>query len=76
MTEEEVSADSLPSAVVADANVVLSALIGGRARLVFASSLGPTCVGAQEVAEEVAEHVPALAERRGLDASLLLAPLR
>jgi predicted nucleic acid-binding protein len=27
------------------------------------------------VAEEVAEHVPALAERRGLDAALLLAAL-
>jgi hypothetical protein len=29
---------SLPPAVVADANVVLSALIGGRARLVIASA--------------------------------------
>ncbi len=32
-------------------------------------------MGAKEVADEVAEHVPALAERRGLDASLLLAAL-
>ncbi|MCC7077177.1 MAG: hypothetical protein IT198_08635 [Acidimicrobiia bacterium] len=66
---------SLPSAVVADANVVLSALIGGRARLVLASPLRPTCLAAPAVADEVAEHLPALAERRGLDASLLLAAL-
>ena len=50
-------------------------MIGGRARLVFASSLGPTCLAAQAVADEVAEHLPLLAERRGLDASLLLAAL-
>jgi predicted nucleic acid-binding protein len=66
---------SLPPAVVADANVILSALIGGRARLVFASPGGPGCIAAQAVAEEVAEHLPALAERRGLDAGLLLAAL-
>ncbi|HEX5582850.1 PIN domain-containing protein [Gaiella sp.] len=65
----------LPSAVVVDANVVLSALIGGRARLVIASPLGPSCLAAQAVADEVTEHLPALAERRGLDASLLLAAL-
>jgi hypothetical protein len=34
---------SLPPVVVADANVVLSALIGGRARLVIASD-GPRCI--------------------------------
>ena len=54
---------------------MLSALIGGRARLVFAAAAGPTCLAAQAVAEEVAEHVPVLAERRGLDAALLLAAL-
>lgn len=32
-------------------------------------------MAAQAVAEEVAEHVPALAERRELDAALLLAAL-
>jgi predicted nucleic acid-binding protein len=69
------SATSLPAAVVADANVVLSALIGGRARLVFASPLGPRCLAAQAVAEEVAEHLPNLAARRGLDAPLLFAAL-
>lgn len=65
----------MPPAVVADANVVLSALIGGRARLVFASPAGPECFAAQAVAEEIAEHVPKLAERRGLDAAILLAAL-
>lgn len=69
------SPTSLPAAVVADANVVLSAMIGGRAHLVFASPLGPRCLAAQAVAEEIAEHLPKLAERRGLDASLLLAAL-
>ena len=51
------SAISLPSAVVADANVVLSALIGGRARHVFASPLGPACFAAQAVVDEVVEYV-------------------
>jgi predicted nucleic acid-binding protein len=42
---------------------------------VFASPSGPACLGPQAVAEEVAEHLPALAERRGLDAALLFAAL-
>lgn len=33
------------------------------------------CLAAQAVLEEIAEHVPALAERRGLDAAVLLAAL-
>ncbi len=67
---------SLPPVVAADANVVLSALIGGRARLVISSPAGPHCVAAQEVAEEVAEHLPRLAARRKLDLALLLATLQ
>jgi hypothetical protein len=35
---------SLPTAVVADANVLLSALIGGRAGLVIASPHDPRCI--------------------------------
>ncbi len=69
------SQTSPPRAVVADANVVLSALIGGRAREVFASPAGPQCFAAQAVAAEVAEHLPGLAAHRGLDAPLLLAAL-
>ena len=66
---------SLPPAVVADANVVLSALIGGRARLVLASVHGPRCVAADAVASEIVGHIPRLAEKRGLDRALLFAAL-
>lgn len=48
-------------AVVADANVVLFAPIGGRARLVIASSSGPVRVATQAVAEKIARHLPRLA---------------
>lgn len=41
----------------------------------FASAGGPACIAAEAVAEEVAEHLPALAARRALDAGLLLAAL-
>jgi predicted nucleic acid-binding protein len=67
---------SLPPAVVADANVVLSALIGGRARLVIASQRGPKCVATQAVAEEIAHHLPRLATKRDLDQALLFAALQ
>jgi predicted nucleic acid-binding protein len=67
---------SLPAAVVADANVVLSALIGGRARLVIASTHGPRCIAAQAVAIEVARHIPRLAAKRGVDPAPLFAALQ
>ena len=73
--ESRCSAISLPPAVVADANVVLSALIGGRARLVIASPRGPRCLAAEAVAVEIARHIPPLAARRGLDATLMFAAL-
>ncbi len=66
---------SLPHAVVADANVVVSALIGGRAQVVLSSQLGPRCIGAAAVADEVLEHLPGIAERRGLDPTLVTAAL-
>lgn len=66
----------LPHAVVADANVVLSALIGGRARLVITSQRGPKCMATQAVAEEIARHLPRLATKRGLDQALLFAALQ
>ena len=69
------SAISLPPAVVADANVVLSALIGGRARLVIASPQGPRCVAADAVAAEIARHIQPLAAKRDLDSSLMFAAL-
>ena len=66
----------LPPAVVADANVILSALIGGRARLVIASAYGPRCLAAEAVAAELARHVPRLASKRDLDAASLFAALQ
>ena len=67
---------SPPRAVVADANVLLSALIGGRARLVVASADGPACVATHVVAEEIARHLPRLAVKRKLDQALLFAALQ
>jgi predicted nucleic acid-binding protein len=55
---------------------VLSALIGGRARLVIASAQGPSCVATEAVAVEIARHVPRLAAKRRLDPALLLAALQ
>jgi predicted nucleic acid-binding protein len=67
---------SLPPVIVADANVVLSALIGGRARLVIASPHEPQCIATEAVAHEITRHVPRLAAKRDLDSALLLATLQ
>jgi predicted nucleic acid-binding protein len=67
---------SLPPVIVADANVVLSALIGGRARLVIASPHEPKCIATEAVAHEIARHVPRLAAKRDLDPALLFAALQ
>ena len=67
---------SLPPVIVADANVVLSALIGGRARLVIAFPHEPKCIATEAVAHEIARHVPRLAAKRDLDHALLLAALQ
>jgi hypothetical protein len=75
-TEQEVLDDFAAAAVVADANVVLSALIGGRARLVIASAHPPRCVAAEAVAVEIARHIPRLANQRRLDPALLFAALQ
>lgn len=61
--------------MVADANVVLWSLIGGRARLVIASQHSPQCLAAEAVAVEIARHIPSLAAKRGLDPSLMFAAL-
>lgn len=66
----------MPPVIVADANVVLSALIGGRARLVIASPYEPKCIATEAVAHEIARHVPRLAAKRDLDPALLLAALQ
>lgn len=63
----------LPAALVADANAVVSAIIGGRASLVFGSVHAPPIHAADAVRQEVLEWLPKLAAKRGLDLGLLLA---
>jgi predicted nucleic acid-binding protein len=65
----------LPAAVVADANVLLAALIGGRAAQVLRHPRAPACFASQDVYDEIAEHLPHLAARRGLDLPLLKSAL-
>jgi predicted nucleic acid-binding protein len=62
----------LPDVLVADANVILSATIAGRARDVLVDAEAPRVVAAREVGAEVLEHLPRLAERRGLALGPLL----
>ena len=63
----------LPAALVADANAVVSAVIGGRASLVFGDSDTPPVYAAHAVRQEVLEWLPKLATKRSLDLGLLLA---
>lgn len=67
---------SLPSALVVDANVILSAIFGRRARDVFVSQLALACHAPMDVAAEVARHLPALTAKRGLDLETTSAALR
>lgn len=64
----------LPDALVADANVLISAALGGKAAdaLVLALARGIRVHGAREVAEEVTEWLPVLARKRDLNVGLLL----
>lgn len=48
--------------LAADANVLLSALIGGRARVVFGASEVQQVLTTQSVIDEVREFLPVLAE--------------
>ena len=60
--------------LAADANVLLSALIGGRARLALTHSQVTEVLTTQNVLSEVREYLPSLALKRKLDpASLQLA---
>lgn len=63
----------LPAALVADANAVVSAIIGGRASLVFGDVHAPPIHAADAVQQEVLKWLPKLAAKRGLDLCLLLA---
>jgi hypothetical protein len=62
----------LPDVPVADANVVLSATIGGRARNVLLHPRAPTAMGPASAGDEVLEHLPHIARKCGLDLGVLL----
>jgi predicted nucleic acid-binding protein len=62
----------LPGAVVADANVLLASVIGGRAGLVLTASNAPTCFATDTVRDEVRKYIPILAARRKLIVPRLL----
>ncbi len=66
----------LPAAVVADANVLLSAVIGGRAWGVLWHPHGPRCSTSDHVYAEVVSHLPRLAAKRRLEEAYLLEQLR
>jgi predicted nucleic acid-binding protein len=65
-----------PDALVADANVVLSAVIGGQGSRAFGNPSLPAVYGAGAVRREILEWLPKVAERRGLDLGLRLGMLQ
>lgn len=66
----------LPDALVADTNVLLSAVIGGQSSRAFAHPDLPSVFGASAVRQEILEWLPKVAERRGLDLGLRLGLLQ
>lgn len=58
--------------LAADANILLSAVIGGRARLVFQHPAVQEILTTAHTFSEVEEYAPVLAERRGLPADVLI----
>ena len=58
--------------LAADANVLLSAEIGGRARLVFRHTGVQEILTTAHTFSEVEEYAPVLAERRGLPADVII----
>ena len=66
----------LPDALVADTNVLLSAVIGGQSSRAFGHPDLPTVYGASAVRQEILEWLPKVAERRGLDLGLRLGLLQ
>jgi predicted nucleic acid-binding protein len=56
--------------------VLLSAVIGGRARHVLSNDRSPACFAATAVADEVGRYIPVLAKRRRLDQQALTAVYR
>jgi predicted nucleic acid-binding protein len=66
----------LPDALVADTNVLLSAVIGGQSSRAFGHPDLPVVYGARPVREEILDWLPKVAERRGLDLGLRLGLLQ
>ncbi len=58
--------------LAADANVLLSAVIGGRARLVFGHPKVDEIFTTERTFAEIEEYVPVLASRKGLPADVLI----
>jgi predicted nucleic acid-binding protein len=58
--------------LAADANVLLSALIGGRARLVFGHPKVSEIFTTEHTMAEVEEYVPVLARKKGLPVDVLI----
>lgn len=54
-----------------DANVVLSALIGGKASKVFAEAKGVGFITTANVVAEILEYVPVLARKKGLNREVM-----
>jgi hypothetical protein len=59
--------------LVADGNVILSAIFGGRPAAVFAHAAAPPTFAAAHIRDEVLEWLPVLARKRKLDLARLLA---
>lgn len=66
----------LPAAVVADANILLSATIDGRALDVLRERRAPICWATPEVYAEAAEYLPIVGNRKGLNVERLLRELQ
>lgn len=58
--------------VAADANVLLSAVLGGRARLILESSRIDEILTTESILAEVREYAVVLAKKRNLSADILL----
>src|ERR1700683_5273567 len=58
--------------VAADANVLLSAILGGRARLILESSRIDEILTTESILAEVREYAVVLAKKRNLSADILL----
>lgn len=71
----------LSERIAVDANVILSALIGGKAAEVFVETNDIEFITTSNIIDEVREYIPSLSQKKGLDdkamrAVLSLLPIR